>query len=122
MQDEDKSKEQLITELKALRQRVTESEKDKTERKRAVVRVTPITHAHRLQLFAQFAFFKEPAEQTHATKSGQILPGELLLMGQILFFLLFLCYIRIHFSGASFSGSLNKRILPEKEAFLLNIM
>jgi PAS domain S-box-containing protein len=35
MQDEDKSKEQLITELKALRQRVAESEKDKTERKRA---------------------------------------------------------------------------------------
>jgi len=33
MQDEDKSKEQLITELKALRQRVGESEKDKTERK-----------------------------------------------------------------------------------------
>jgi PAS domain S-box-containing protein len=35
MQDEDKSKEQLITELKALRQRVAESEKDKTERKQA---------------------------------------------------------------------------------------
>jgi two-component system, cell cycle sensor histidine kinase and response regulator CckA len=35
MPDEDKSKEQLITELKALRQRVAESEKDKTERKRA---------------------------------------------------------------------------------------
>ena len=35
MQDEDKSKEQLITELKALRQRVAESEKDPTERKRA---------------------------------------------------------------------------------------
>ena len=33
MQDEDKSKEQLITELKALRQRVAESEKEKTERK-----------------------------------------------------------------------------------------
>jgi hypothetical protein len=54
--------------------------------------------------------------------SIQILPGELLLRGQILFFLLFLCYIRIHFSGASFSGSLGKRILPEKGAFLLNIM
>ncbi|MGA2224999.1 MAG: PAS domain-containing protein, partial [Syntrophobacteraceae bacterium] len=35
MQDEDKSKEQLITELEALRQRVAESEKDSTERKRA---------------------------------------------------------------------------------------
>jgi PAS domain S-box-containing protein len=35
MQDEDKSKEQLITELKALRQRVAESQKDETERKRA---------------------------------------------------------------------------------------
>ncbi len=35
MQDEDKSKEQLITELKALRQRVAESEKDPTALKRA---------------------------------------------------------------------------------------
>jgi PAS domain S-box-containing protein len=35
MQDEDKSKQQLIIELKALRQRVAESEKDKTERKLA---------------------------------------------------------------------------------------
>jgi len=93
-----------------------------THLSRAVVRVTPITHAHRLQLFAQLAFFKQPAEQTHTTKSGQTLPGELLLRGQILFFLLFLCYIRIHFSGTSFSGPLGKRILPEKEVFLLNIM
>jgi two-component system, cell cycle sensor histidine kinase and response regulator CckA len=35
MRDEDKSKEQLITELKALRQRVAESEKDEAECKRA---------------------------------------------------------------------------------------
>ncbi|MGO9018489.1 MAG: PAS domain S-box protein [Syntrophobacteraceae bacterium] len=35
MKDEDKSKEQLIIELKALRQSIAESEKDKTERKRA---------------------------------------------------------------------------------------
>ncbi len=35
MQDEAKSKEQLITELRALRQRLAESEKDITERKRA---------------------------------------------------------------------------------------
>jgi len=35
MQDEAKTKEQLITELKALRQSIAESEKDKTERKRA---------------------------------------------------------------------------------------
>ena len=88
----------------------------------AVVRVTPITHAHRLQMFAQLLFFKEPADQTCAAKSGQILPGELLLRSQILFFLLFLCYIRIHFLGASFSGSFGKRILPEKEAFLLQII
>jgi len=89
---------------------------------RAVVRVTPITHAHRLQLFAQLAFFKEPAEQTLATQSGQIFPGELLLRGQGLFFLLFLCYTGICFSRASFSGSVSKRILPEKEAFFLKIM
>jgi hypothetical protein len=75
-----------------------------THLSRAVVRVALTTQAHRLQLFAQLAFFKEPAEQTHSIKSGQILPGELLLRGPILFFLLFLCYIRIHFSGASFSG------------------
>ena len=35
MQDEDEAKEQLITELHALRQRLAESEKDKAERKRA---------------------------------------------------------------------------------------
>ncbi len=35
MKDEDKSKEQLITELNALRKSIAESEKDKTERKRA---------------------------------------------------------------------------------------
>jgi len=35
MKDEDKSKEQLITELKALRQSIAEPEKDKTERKLA---------------------------------------------------------------------------------------
>ncbi len=35
MQDKDKSKDQLITELKELRQRVAESEKDEEERKRA---------------------------------------------------------------------------------------
>jgi hypothetical protein len=93
-----------------------------THLSRAVVRVPPITRAHHLQLFAQLAFFKEPAEQTHVTKTGQILPGELLLRGQILFFWLFLCYIRIHFSGASFSGPSGKRISPEKEAFLLNII
>ncbi len=34
MQDEDKSKEQLVTELHALRERLAKSEKDKTERKR----------------------------------------------------------------------------------------
>jgi PAS domain S-box-containing protein len=33
MQDEDRTKEQLITELRALRQRLAESEKDKAERK-----------------------------------------------------------------------------------------
>jgi hypothetical protein len=93
-----------------------------THMSRAVVRVTPITDAHSLQVFAQLAFFKEPADQTSTAKSGQTLPGELLLRGQILFFLLFLCYIHIHFLGASFSGSLSKRILPEKEAFLLKIM
>ncbi|MGO8943997.1 MAG: hypothetical protein ACLQJ7_10030 [Syntrophobacteraceae bacterium] len=76
-----------------------------THLSRAVFRVTPITHAHRLQLFAQLAFFKEPAEQTHATKSGQILRGELLLRGRILFFLLFLCYTFV------FTFSLFRRIL-----------
>jgi hypothetical protein len=86
-----------------------------------VVRVASITDAHHLQVLAQLAFCKEPADQTRTAKSSQILPGELLLRGQILFFLLFLCYIRIHFLGASFSGSLGKRILPEKEAFLLKI-
>src|SRR5271169_2509611 len=35
MKDEDKSKDQLITELKALRQSIAEPKKDKTERKRA---------------------------------------------------------------------------------------
>src|SRR5208337_355897 len=93
-----------------------------THLSRTEVRVAPITDAHRLQLFAQLAFFKEPAKQTRATKSGQILPGELLLCSQILFFLLSLCCIRIHFLGASFSGLLSKRILPEKEAFLLKII
>ena len=87
-----------------------------------VVRVAPITDAHRLQVLAQLAFCKEPSDQTRTAKSGQILPGELLLRSQILFFLLRLCYIYIHFLSASFSGSLGKRILPEKEAFLLNIM
>ena len=93
-----------------------------THLSRAVVGVAPVTDAHRLQVFAQLVFFKEPADQTCAAKSGQILSGELLLRSQILFFLLFLCYIRIHFLGASFSGSLGKRILPEKEAFLLKII
>jgi hypothetical protein len=55
-------------------------------------------------VFAQLAFFKESADQTRAAKPGQILSSELLLRSQILFFLLFLCYIRIHFLGASFSG------------------
>jgi hypothetical protein len=50
-------------------------------------------------VLAQLAFCKEAADQTRTAKSGQILPGELLLRGQILFFLLFLCYIRIHFLG-----------------------
>ena len=71
---------------------------------RAVVRVAPITNGHRLKVFAQLVFFKEPPDQTRTAKSGQILSGELLLRGQILFFFLFLCYIRIHFLGASFSG------------------
>ena len=35
MQDEDKTKEQLIIELYELRERLAESEKDKAERKRA---------------------------------------------------------------------------------------
>jgi hypothetical protein len=89
---------------------------------RGVVRVAPITDAHRLQVLAQLAFCKEPADQTSTPKSGQIFPSELLSRGQILFFLQLLCYICIHFLSASFSGSLGKRILPEKEAFLLKIM
>jgi len=93
-----------------------------THMSRAEVRVAPITDANSLQLSAQLVFFKKPADQTSTAKSGQILPGELLLRGQRLFFLLFLCYIRIHFLDASFSGSLSKRILPEKGAFLLKIM
>jgi hypothetical protein len=93
-----------------------------THMSRGVVGVTSITDTHRLQVFAQLAFFKESADQTRAAKPGQILSSELLLRSQILFFLLFLCYIRIHFFGASFSGSFRKRILPEKEAFLLKII
>jgi hypothetical protein len=81
---------------------------------RGVVRVTPITDAHRLQVSAEFVFFTEPADQTCAAKSGQILRGEFLLRSQILFFSPVLCYIRIHFSGASFCGLLSKRILPER--------
>jgi hypothetical protein len=92
-----------------------------THMSRGVVRVAPMTDAHRPQVLAQLAFCKEPADQTRTAKSGQILPCELLLRCQILFFLLLLCYICIHFLGASFSGSLRKRILPEKEAFLLKI-
>lgn len=40
MQDQDKGKEQLITELHALRERLAESENDKAERKRAEEEVT----------------------------------------------------------------------------------
>jgi hypothetical protein len=35
---------------------------------RGVVRVAPITDAHCLQMFAQLAFFKEPADQTRAAR------------------------------------------------------
>jgi hypothetical protein len=55
-------------------------------------------------MFAQLVIFEEPTYQTRAAKSSQVLSGELLLRSQILFFLLSLCYIRIHFLGASFSG------------------
>src|SRR5271169_1411011 len=75
-----------------------------THLSRTVVGFAPITDAHHLQMLAQLAFFKEAANQTRAAKSCQILSGEFLLWSQILFFLLFLCYIRIHFLGASFSG------------------
>ena len=72
--------------------------------RRTVIRVTPPTDAHRLQVFAKLVFFKEPADQTRTAESGQILSCELLPRSQILFFLLFLCYICIHFLSASFSG------------------
>jgi hypothetical protein len=71
---------------------------------RAVFGAAPIPNAHRPQMFAQLVIFEEPAYQTRAAKSSQVLSGELLLRSQILFFLLSVCYIRIHFLGASFSG------------------